>query len=83
MRFGAREAEFMGVLRRFEAQKAWKMPDTLGGYVSDPMLAACNLQAAAEATGRADFAFSREVTEILTANGRVAGAAVAITPYFL
>ncbi|CAJ1340195.1 unnamed protein product [Effrenium voratum] len=43
------------------------------GYVSDPMLAACNLQAAAQATGRADFAFGREVTELLRRGGRAAG----------
>jgi len=45
----------------------------LTGYVSDPMLAACNLQAAAEATGRAEFIFGHSVTEILRRNGRVAG----------
>ncbi|CAK9093944.1 Uncharacterized zinc-type alcohol dehydrogenase-like protein YdjJ [Durusdinium trenchii] len=43
------------------------------GYVSDPMLAACNLQAAAEATGNAQFSFGQTVTEILQRNGRVAG----------
>eukprot|EP00438_Fugacium_kawagutii_P002679 Skav218888 [mRNA] locus=scaffold328:77205:80493:+ [translate_table: standard] len=37
------------------------------------MLAACNLQAAAEATGRAEFLFGQSVTEILRRNGRVSG----------
>eukprot|EP00930_Biecheleria_cincta_P039091 TRINITY_DN26894_c0_g1_i1.p1 TRINITY_DN26894_c0_g1~~TRINITY_DN26894_c0_g1_i1.p1 ORF type:complete len:475 (+),score=59.23 TRINITY_DN26894_c0_g1_i1:31-1455(+) len=45
----------------------------LAGYVSDPMLAARNLQTAAEATGRAEFAFGRTVTEIIRRSGRVSG----------
>lgn len=45
----------------------------LTGYVSDPMLAACNLQAAAEATGRAEFLFGQSVSEILRRNGGVGG----------
>lgn len=43
------------------------------GYVSDPKLAAQNLQVAAEATGRASFAFNSEVVEILRSGGRASG----------
>ena len=43
-----------------------------GGYVTDPQLAARNLQMAAEAAG-ADFRFNTAVTSIRSANGRVAG----------
>ena len=43
-----------------------------GGYVSDPQLATHNLQRAAEAKG-AEFAFRREVVDILTDGGRVHG----------
>ncbi len=52
------------------------------GYVSDPQLATRNLQAAAEATGLASFAFGRTVVDILrrrvgTGSGvRVAGVAL-------
>ena len=42
------------------------------GYVSDPQLATHNLQRAAEAKG-AEFAFNREVVDILKAGGRVSG----------
>jgi sarcosine oxidase subunit beta len=45
----------------------------LAGYVSDPMLATCNLQAAAQATGKADFAFNKTVTSILRSGGRASG----------
>jgi len=43
------------------------------GYVSDPMLAARNLQTAAEATGRANFLFGETVTSVLRSGGRVSG----------
>jgi len=43
-----------------------------GGYISDPQLAAHNLQRAAEAQG-GDFRFNAEVAEIRQADGRVAG----------
>jgi sarcosine oxidase subunit beta len=46
-----------------------------GGYVSDPQLAAHNLQVAAEAHGAA-FRFGRTVTAILQRDGRVAGVAL-------
>ena len=42
------------------------------GYVTDPALSSHNLQRAAEAKG-ARFRFNATVTDILTANGRVAG----------
>jgi len=45
----------------------------LAGYVSDPKLAARNLQTAAEATGRADFAFNSTVTAVLRSGGRASG----------
>eukprot|EP00439_Symbiodinium_sp_Y106_P059512 s2790_g8.t1 len=43
------------------------------GYVSDPMLAARNLQTAAEATGRAEFLFGETVSAIRRVGGRIAG----------
>ena len=46
------------------------------GYISDPQLAAHNLQRAAEAKG-AEFAFNTEVTEIRQHDGRVAGVTLA------
>eukprot|EP00928_Gymnodinium_smaydae_P031593 TRINITY_DN23145_c0_g1_i1.p1 TRINITY_DN23145_c0_g1~~TRINITY_DN23145_c0_g1_i1.p1 ORF type:complete len:485 (-),score=53.66 TRINITY_DN23145_c0_g1_i1:187-1617(-) len=49
----------------------------LAGYVSDPQLAARNLQTAAEATGQADFAFASEVTAVLRDGGRVKGVRLA------
>jgi sarcosine oxidase subunit beta len=47
------------------------------GYVSDPKLAAQNLQTAAVATGRADFMFNSEVRAILRSGGRVSGVRLA------
>jgi sarcosine oxidase subunit beta len=47
-----------------------------GGYVSDPQLAAHNLQVAAEAAG-ATFRFGAEVAEIPRRAGRVAGVVLA------
>lgn len=47
-----------------------------GGYVTDPQLAAHNLQRAAEANG-AEFRFNSEIAEIRRANGRVAGVTLA------
>ncbi|NNG03382.1 MAG: FAD-binding oxidoreductase [Inquilinus sp.] len=47
-----------------------------GGYVTDPALAAHNMQRAAEANG-AVFRFRSKVAEILTGNGRVSGVALA------
>mmetsp|Transcript_81291 Transcript_81291/g.230309 ORF Transcript_81291/g.230309 Transcript_81291/m.230309 type:complete len:472 (+) Transcript_81291:108-1523(+) len=49
----------------------------LAGYVSDPKLAAQNLQTAAEATGLADFAFGSTVVSVLRSGGRVAGVRLA------
>jgi sarcosine oxidase subunit beta len=46
------------------------------GYVSDPQLAARNLQQAAESHG-ARFRFNRKVVEIRTGGGRAAGVALA------
>jgi sarcosine oxidase subunit beta len=46
------------------------------GYISDPQLAAHNLQRAAEARG-AEFAFTTEVTAIRQSAGRVAGVSLA------
>ncbi|UCH75401.1 MAG: FAD-binding oxidoreductase [Rhodospirillales bacterium] len=43
-----------------------------GGYISDPQLAAHNMQRAAEAAGAA-FRFNSRVAEIATRDGRVAG----------
>jgi glycine/D-amino acid oxidase-like deaminating enzyme len=53
-----------------EIEGAVFFPD--GGYVSDPQLAAHNLQRAAEALGGA-FRFNAEVAAIRHENGRVAG----------
>jgi len=53
-----------------EIEGAVYFPD--GGYVSDPQLAAHNLQRAAEAAGGA-FRFNAEVAAIRRKNGRVAG----------
>ncbi len=47
-----------------------------GGYVSDPQLAARNVQSAAERNG-GDFLFNAEVTEICTAAGGVTGVKLA------
>jgi len=47
-----------------------------GGYVTDPQLAAHNLQRAAEAAGAA-FRFNTTVTGILQSGGRVAGVTLA------
>lgn len=47
-----------------------------GGYVSDPKLAAHNIQRSAEAAG-ANFIFNAEVCEIRKNNGRVAGVTLA------
>lgn len=47
------------------------------GYVSDPKLAAQNLQTAAEATGRAEFRFNSEVTAILRSGSGVSGVRLA------
>ena len=49
------------------------IPDA--GYVSDPQLAAHNLQRAAEAKG-ATFAFNTEATDILKESGKVTGVAL-------
>jgi sarcosine oxidase subunit beta len=46
------------------------------GYISDPQLAAHNLQRAAEANG-AEFAFNTEVTDIVQRDGRVAAVTLA------
>ncbi len=46
-----------------------------GGYVTDPALAAHNMQRAAEANG-AEFRFRAKVAEILTDGGRVSGVAL-------
>ncbi len=48
----------------------------LGGYVSDPLLAAQNLADAAKAKG-ATFLFNREVTAVLQDEGRVSGVRLA------
>ena len=47
-----------------------------GGYVSDPQLAARNVQSAVERAG-GEFLFNTEVTEIRRAAGRVAGVTLA------
>jgi sarcosine oxidase subunit beta len=47
-----------------------------GGYVNDPVLAAHNLQLAAEARG-GRFLFNREVVAVLTKDGRVHGVRLA------
>jgi len=57
-----------------EVEGAVFFPD--GGYISDPQLAAHNLQRAAEAQG-GDFRFNAEVAEIRKSNGRVAGVTLA------
>ncbi len=46
-----------------------------GGYVTDPALAAHNMQRAAEANG-ATFRYRAKVAEILTENGRVSGVSI-------
>ena len=53
-----------------EIEGAVYFPD--GGYISDPQLAAHNLQRATEAQG-GDFRFNAKVTEVRRADGRVAG----------
>lgn len=47
-----------------------------GGYVSDPQLSCHNLQRGAEALG-GEFLFNAEVSDILTADGRVSGVQLA------
>jgi len=47
-----------------------------GGYVTDPQLAAHNLQVAAEAAG-ATFKFNAEIVDILKKDGRVSGMVLA------
>ena len=72
-RFGpprARDDERFGEPSGGEIEGAVFWPN--GGYVSDPQLSTHNLQRAAEAKG-AEFAFRREVTSILTGEGRVRG----------
>ena len=72
-RFGpprARDDERFGEASGGEIEGAVFWPT--GGYVSDPQLATHNLQRAAEAKG-AEFAFRREVTSILTDEGRIRG----------
>ena len=66
----ARDDERFGEPSGGEIEGAVFWPN--GGYVSDPQLSTHNLQRAAEAKG-AEFAFRREVTSILTGEGRVRG----------
>ncbi|EOD23524.1 hypothetical protein EMIHUDRAFT_239508 [Emiliania huxleyi CCMP1516] len=47
------------------------------GYISDPQLACHNLQTAALATGRAEFAFGQSVVEVTREAGRASGVRLA------
>ena len=69
----ARDDERFGEPSGGEIEGAVFWPN--GGYVSDPQLSTHNLQRAAEAKG-AEFAFRREVTSIVTEEGRVRGVAL-------